>query len=122
MFPYHALSHARVTTRIRSLTEGMSPVALEKAFEWAEEVGARPKAVIIVDLYGQSADYEPLLALCNSYGVPVIEDAAEAMGATYKGKPCGTLGKFGVYSFNGNKIITTSGGGMLLSDDTEANI
>lgn len=98
----------------------MSPVALEKAFEWAEEVEVMPKAVIIVDLYGQSADYEPLLALCNRYGVPVIEDAAEAMGATYKGKACGTLGKFGVYSFNGNKIITTSGGGMLLSDDTEA--
>jgi len=98
----------------------MSPVALEKAFLWAEKAGKRPKAVIIVDLYGQSADFDSLLAICNCYGVPVVEDAAEAMGSTYKGKACGTLGKFGIYSFNGNKIITTSGGGMLLSDDTEA--
>jgi len=98
----------------------MSPVALEKAFLWAEKAGKRPKAVIIVDLYGQSADFDSLLAICNCYGVPVVEDAAEAMGSTYRGKACGTLGKFGVYSFNGNKIITTSGGGMLLSDDVEA--
>jgi pyridoxal phosphate-dependent aminotransferase EpsN len=79
-----------------------------------------PKAVIIVDLYGQSADYDTLLYICNRYGVPVIEDAAEAMGSSYKGKACGSLGKFGAYSYNGNKIITTSGGGMLLSDDKEA--
>lgn len=98
----------------------MSPVALEKAFKWAQEAGKMPKAVVIVDLYGQSADYDPLLEICNSYEIPVVEDAAEAMGSTYKGKACGTLGKFGVYSFNGNKIITTSGGGMLLSDDVEA--
>lgn len=98
----------------------MSPVGLEKAFKWAEEAGMMPKAVIIVDLYGQSADYEALLTLCNRYEVPVVEDAAEAMGATYTGKACGTLGKFGIYSFNGNKIITTSGGGMLLSNDPKA--
>jgi pyridoxal phosphate-dependent aminotransferase EpsN len=98
----------------------MSPVALEKAFEWAQETGVRPKAVVVVDLYGQSADYDSLLEICNRYGVPVVEDAAEAMGSTYKGKACGTFGRFGVYSFNGNKIITTSGGGMLLSDDEEA--
>lgn len=64
----------------------MSPVALEKAFAWAESAERMPKAVIIVDLYGQSADYEPLLNLCNKYGVPVVEDAAEALGASYKGK------------------------------------
>ncbi|NLW44486.1 MAG: pyridoxal phosphate-dependent aminotransferase [Syntrophomonadaceae bacterium] len=98
----------------------MSPVALGKAFTWAQEKGNMPKAVVIVDLYGQSADFDALLNICNRYGVPVVEDAAEAMGSTYKGKACGTFGKFGVYSFNGNKIITTSGGGMLLSDDVEA--
>jgi len=98
----------------------MSPIALEKAFRWAQEAGKIPKAVVIVDLYGQSADFDSLLEICNRYEVPVVEDAAEAMGSTYRGKACGTLGKFGVYSFNGNKIITTSGGGMLLSDDVEA--
>jgi pyridoxal phosphate-dependent aminotransferase EpsN len=101
-------------------TWNLSPVALEKAFAWAEQDEKLPKAVIIVDLYGQSADYEHLLAICDHYCVPVIEDAAEALGSSYKGKACGTFGKFGVYSYNGNKIITTSGGGMLLSDDAEA--
>lgn len=79
-----------------------------------------PKAVIIVDLYGQSADYDELLPICERYGVPVIEDAAEALGATYKGKKCGTFGHIGIFSFNGNKIITTSGGGMVVSNDAEA--
>jgi len=98
----------------------MSPVALGKAFAWAKSIGRMPKAVVIVDLYGQSADYDPLLKICNRYGVPVVEDAAEALGASYKGKACGTLGQFGVFSFNGNKIITTSGGGMLVGADKEA--
>lgn len=98
----------------------MSPIALDKAFDWAIEKGQLPKAVIIVDLYGQSADMEPLLAICERYAVPVVEDAAEALGASYKNRACGTWGRFGIFSFNGNKIITTSGGGMLVSDDGDA--
>ncbi|UWG96989.1 DegT/DnrJ/EryC1/StrS family aminotransferase [Dehalobacter sp. DCM] len=98
----------------------MSPRALEKAFDAAKKAGKMPKAAIIVDLYGQSADMQPLLEICDAYHVPVIEDAAEAMGSAYQGKACGKLAKLSVLSFNGNKIITTSGGGMLLSDDLEA--
>jgi pyridoxal phosphate-dependent aminotransferase EpsN len=101
-------------------TWNMSPIALEKAFEWAKKENKMPKAVIIVDLYGQSADYDLLLPICEQYGVPVIEDAAEALGATYKGKKCGSFGHIGIFSFNGNKIITTSGGGMVVSNDEEA--
>lgn len=97
----------------------MSPLALAKAFETAQKEGWMPRAVVIVNLYGQSADMDPLLALCDHYGVPVLEDAAESLGASYKGKASGTFGKLGVYSFNGNKIITTSGGGMLVSNDRE---
>lgn len=92
----------------------MSPLALEKAFK-----DHKPKAVIVVNLYGQSADMDPIKEICDRYGVPIIEDAAESIGATYKGKMSGTFGKLGVYSFNGNKIITTSGGGALVSDDEE---
>ena len=98
-------------------TWNMSPAALKTAFEQAEMEGRLPKAVIVVNLYGQSADMDPILAICNRYQVPVIEDAAESLGATYKGRASGTLGRLGVYSFNGNKIITTSGGGMLVSQD-----
>ena len=98
----------------------MSPLALERALADAAKAGEMPKAAIIVNLYGQSADYDRLLPLCEQYGVPVIEDAAESLGATYDGKASGTFGTFGVYSFNGNKIITTSGGGMIVSDDREA--
>ena len=71
-------------------------------------------------LYGQSANMDEIMEICNKYNVPVIEDAAESLGATYKGKQTGTFGKYGIYSFNGNKIITTSGGGMLVSNDDEA--
>ncbi len=97
----------------------MSPQALQRAFETARREGWMPKAVVIVCLYGQSADMDPLMDLCNQYGVPVLEDAAESLGATYKGKASGTFGRLGTYSFNGNKIITTSGGGMLVSDDPD---
>ena len=93
----------------------MSPDALEKAFKWATAKGKLPKAVIIVDLYGWSADYDKLLPICREYGVPVIEDAAEALGSFYKGRACGSFGDVSIFSFNGNKIVTTSGGGMAIS-------
>ncbi|MGN7479857.1 aminotransferase class I/II-fold pyridoxal phosphate-dependent enzyme [Solibacillus silvestris] len=98
-------------------TWNMSPQALTTAFEVAHRENTLPKAVIIVNLYGQSAKMDELMAICERYNVPVVEDAAESLGSTYKGKASGTFGKFGIYSFNGNKIITTSGGGMLVSDD-----
>ena len=101
-------------------TWNMSPQALELAFQDAYKEGKLPKAVIVVNLYGQSAKMEEILSLCNQYNVPVIEDAAESLGSTYRGKASGTFGRFGIYSFNGNKIITTSGGGMLVSDDEES--
>lgn len=101
-------------------TWNMSPLALERALKDAKQSGKLPKAVIIVNLYGQSAMMDELVALCDEYGVPIVEDAAESLGAYYKGKPSGSFGKFGVFSFNGNKIITTSGGGMLVSNDIEA--
>lgn len=97
----------------------MSPIALEKAFIKAKEENKMPIAVIVVHLYGQSADMDKIMAICEKYNTPIIEDAAESLGATYKGKQTGTFGKFGIFSFNGNKIITTSGGGMLVSDDSE---
>lgn len=100
-------------------TWNMSPLALERAFEEAKYEGQLPKAVIVANLYGQSAKMDEILEICNKYNVPVVEDAAESLGSTYKGKKSGTFGKFGIYSFNGNKIITTSGGGMLVSDDVE---
>ncbi len=93
----------------------LSSKALEKALKQYQ-----PKALIVVDLYGQSADYDAILELCRQHNVTVIEDAAEALGATYKGKPCGSFGDYNVFSFNGNKLITSSGGGMLLSDNEEA--
>ena len=97
----------------------MSPSALKRALEDAAQKDDLPKAVIVVNIYGQSTDMDPILDLCDEYGVPVLEDAAESLGAFYKGKPSGTFGKYGIFSFNGNKIITTSGGGMLVSNDTK---
>lgn len=101
-------------------TWNMSPQALAIALHDANKAGKLPKAVILVHLYGQSAKLDEILSICNHYDVPIIEDAAESLGSTYKGKASGTFGRFGIYSFNGNKIITTSGGGMLVSDDVEA--
>lgn len=98
----------------------MSPKALKRAFEYYEEKNMKPKAVIVVHLYGQSADMDEIIKICNFYDVPIVEDAAESLGATYKGKQTGTMGEFGVFSFNGNKIITTSAGGMLVSNNMNA--
>lgn len=97
----------------------LDPDIVRAEIERAAKQGRPPKALIAVDLYGQSADYNPIVEVCAEYGVTLIEDAAEALGATYKGRPAGGFGKLGVFSFNGNKIITTSGGGMLVSDDSE---
>jgi pyridoxal phosphate-dependent aminotransferase EpsN len=95
----------------------MDPALLREALAERARSGKLPKAVIAVHLYGQSANLGPILAACDDYGVPLIEDAAEALGATYGDRTPGTLGRLGFYSFNGNKVITTSGGGMLVSDD-----
>ena len=95
----------------------MDPALLEEALDTRDRLGRLPKAVVLVHLYGQSADIDAITAVCGRYGVPVIEDAAEALGASYKGRMPGTSGVSGVFSFNGNKIITTAGGGMLVSSD-----
>lgn len=98
-------------------TWNMDPGLLREELKACAVRGRLPGAVIVVDLYGQSADYGPIVEACSEYGVPLVQDAAEALGASYRGRSVGTFGKFGVFSFNGNKIITTSGGGMLVSED-----
>ena len=95
----------------------MDPELLESEIRTMASKGKLPKAVIVVHIYGQSADMDPIMRTCNEFDIPVIEDAAESLGARYKGKKTGTMGRLGTFSFNGNKIITTSGGGMLVSDD-----
>jgi pyridoxal phosphate-dependent aminotransferase EpsN len=95
----------------------MDPALLERALAERAAAGRTPKAVVLVHLYGQSADIAPVAEICDRYGVALVEDAAEALGATYRGRAPGTFGRVGIFSFNGNKIITTSGGGMLVSAD-----
>lgn len=97
----------------------MCPKALKKAFENAKLNNKMPKAVIVVHLYGQSANMDKIKEICDKYNVEIIEDAAESLGTTYKGVQTGTIGDIGIYSFNGNKIITTSGGGMMVSNNEE---
>ncbi len=93
----------------------MCPRALEQALSKAKTRGQLPKAIVVVNLYGYSADYDALTGVAGKYGVPIVEDAAESLGSTYHGRPSGSFGDIGIFSFNGNKIITTSGGGMLVS-------
>ncbi len=100
-------------------TWNMDPNLLKTALQEAQEKGKLPKAIIPVHLYGMPAKMTEIISIANEYGIPVIEDAAEALGANLNGKPCGSFGEFGVLSFNGNKIITTSGGGALLSNNEE---
>lgn len=100
-------------------TWNMSPIALEKAFAYCKKINKMPKAVIVVHLYGMNAKIDIISNICSKYNVPIIEDSAESLGSLYKGKMSGTFGELGIYSFNGNKIITTSGGGMLVSNNHE---
>jgi dTDP-4-amino-4,6-dideoxygalactose transaminase len=100
-------------------TWNMDPLLLKTALEEAKINGKLPKAIIPVHLYGMPAKMNELLTIAKEYGVAVIEDAAEALGSSIENKPCGSFGEFGVLSFNGNKIITTSGGGALISDNAE---
>ncbi len=102
-----------------STSWNMDPALLREELQACAARGKLPRAVIVVDLYGQSADYDPIVAACAEFDVPLIQDSAEALGATYKGRRVGTQGRCAIFSFNGNKIITTSGGGMLVANDAE---
>ncbi len=97
----------------------MDPGLLADAISTARSAGRSPAAVIVVDIVGQSADYDPIRDICAEAEIPIIEDAAEALGATYRGSPAGGFGRIGILSFNGNKILTTSTGGALLSNDED---
>ncbi len=101
-------------------TWNMDPDALRQALQHRRSLGRRVKAVIPVHLYGMPANMDAIAEICREFEVPIVEDAAEALGSTYKGQPCGSFGHFGILSFNGNKIITTSGGGALLGRDGDA--
>lgn len=102
-------------------TWNMDPALLEQAIkEWIEKTGRKPKAIVVVYLYGMPAKIDEILAIAKKYDIPLVEDAAEGFGSRYKGRVCGTFGEYGVLSFNGNKMITTSGGGALICPDKEA--
>lgn len=100
-------------------TWNMDPALLEEAIADRMKMGKKPKAIVVVHLYGMPAKMDEIMAIANKYNIPVVEDAAEALGSTYKGKACGSVGTIGILSFNGNKIITTSGGGALISNSIE---
>ena len=120
--PIRYLGGVPVFVDAERVSWNMDPDLLADALAARARAGRLPRAVMLVHLFGQSADTDPILAACAQYDVPLIEDAAEALGATYRGRAPGTLGLFGAFSFNGNKIITTSGGGMLaVRDEATAN-
>ena len=100
-------------------TLNVCPIALEKAIKHRILLGKKPKAIIAVHLYGMPFRVDEILAISHKYGIPILEDSAEALGSSYKGKKCGTLGDIGILSFNGNKIITTSGGGVIVTKTLE---
>ncbi|KIG19358.1 Lipopolysaccharide biosynthesis protein RffA [Enhygromyxa salina] len=100
-------------------TWNLDPELLAHALDCAATLGRLPKAVIVVDIYGQCADYDPIVAACQRHGVALVEDAAESLGASYNGRPAGSFGKLALVSFNGNKIATCGGGGMLVGDDPQ---
>ncbi len=100
-------------------TWNLDAALLEQELADRARAGRLPAAVIVVDLYGQCAEWDPIVRCCEHYGVPIAEDAAEALGATYRGRAAGSFGEIGVFSFNGNKILTTSGGGMIVSARTD---
>src|SRR5579863_5586719 len=117
--PIHYLGARPIFLDSDRTSWNLDPQLLEQALCKRAQRNKLPRAVIVVHLYGQCADMDPILETCRRYGVPVLEDAAEALGATYKGKAAGTLGDVAAFSFNGNKIITTTGGGMLVSQRRE---
>lgn len=102
-------------------TWNMDPELLEEAIkDRIAKTGKKPKAIVLVYLYGMPAKIEEIMAIADKYAIPVIEDAAEGLGSRYDGQVCGTFGRYGVLSFNGNKMITTSGGGALICPNEEA--
>ncbi|MDB4297267.1 DegT/DnrJ/EryC1/StrS family aminotransferase [Flavobacteriaceae bacterium] len=114
--PITYLGAKPVFVGIEKDTWNMCPVLLEEAIETEILKGKKPKAIVLVHSYGMPAKVDEILAITNQYNIPVLEDAAAALGSVYKNKPCGSFGKIGVFSFNGNKIITTSAGGVLLTN------
>ncbi len=103
------------------ITFNMSPETLVQAIEARiKATGKKPKAIVVVDLYGMPAQWDKIIEIANHYEIPILEDSAEAMGSEYKGAMCGTFGEYGVMSFNGNKMITTSGGGALICPTEES--
>jgi dTDP-4-amino-4,6-dideoxygalactose transaminase len=119
VYPILYLGARPVFVDSERISWNMEPALLADLLETRARRGRLPKAVVLVHLYGQSADLDAIVEICERYGVPLIEDAAEALGASHRRGTPGAVGKAGIFSFNGNKIITTSGGGMLVSDDAE---